>query len=127
MSFSQHFPALQVVIPLIAAPLAVLVRRGGLAFLVVTGASWASFVIAIALWLGCRDGTVVSYALGSWPPPWGIEYRVDRLSSFILMIVAGMAAITLPYSRASIEREIPRELHNLYLSLIHISEPTRPY
>ena len=117
MSFSQHFPALQVVIPLVAAPLAVLVRRGSPAFLVVTGASWAAFIIAIALWLGCRDGTIVSYALGSWPPPWGIEYRVDRLSSFVLLIVAGMAAIALPYSRASVEREIPQELHNLFYAM----------
>ena len=117
MSFSQHFPALQVVIPLVAAPLAVLVRRGALAFLVVTGAAWAAFAIALALWLVARDGATVSYAIGNWPPPWGIEYRVDRLSSFILLIVAGMAAITLPYSRASIEREIPQELHNLFYAM----------
>ncbi len=117
MSIALHLPALQVVIPLIAAPLAVLVRRADAAFLIVTAASWAAFATAIALWLGTGDGATISYAIGSWPPPWGIEYRVDRLSSFMLLIVSGMAAITLPYSRASIEREIPPEKHYLFYAL----------
>jgi multicomponent Na+:H+ antiporter subunit D len=117
MSIEQHLPALQVVIPLLSAPLAVLFRRAVPAFLIVTAASWAAFAISIALFLATIDGTLISYAMGSWPPPWGIEYRVDRLSSFILLIVSGMAAITLPYSRASIEREIPSERHYLYYAL----------
>ncbi len=117
MSISQNLPALQVVIPLIAAPLAVLLRHSGAAFLIVTAASWSAFAAAIALWLQTADGTVISYAMGSWPPPWGIEYRVDRLSSLVLLLVSGMAAITLPYSRASIEREIPREQHYLYYAM----------
>jgi multicomponent Na+:H+ antiporter subunit D len=117
MSLYQHLPALQVVIPLLSAPLAVFGRRTGLAFLIVTAASWAAFATAILLWLETRDGAVISYAIGNWPPPWGIEYRVDGLSSFVLLIVSGMAALTLPYSRASIEREIPREQHYLFYTM----------
>ncbi|OFZ98991.1 MAG: cation:proton antiporter, partial [Betaproteobacteria bacterium RIFCSPLOWO2_02_FULL_62_17] len=112
-----HLPALQVVVPLVSAPLAVLLRHGGPAFLVVTAASWAAFATAIQLWLDTAGGTVISYAIGSWQPPWGIEYRVDRLSSFVLLLVSGMAAITLPYCRASIEREIPREQHYLFYAM----------
>ena len=48
MSLAQHLPALQVVLPLISAPLSVLLRRGGIAFVLVTAAAWASFAIAIA-------------------------------------------------------------------------------
>ncbi len=119
MSLALHLPALQVVLPLISAPLAVLLRRGGLAFAIVTAGAWAAFACAIALWLqvGETEGGIISYAIGSWPPPWGIEYRVNRLASFILLLVSGMAAIVLPYSRASIEREIPRELHYLYYAM----------
>ena len=117
MNLEPHLPALQVVIPLISAPLAVLLRRAGPAFAIVTAASWAAFAIAIALWLQTGQGGSISYAIGNWQPPWGIEYRVDRLSAFILLIVSGMAAITLPYSRASIEREVPREQHYLFYSM----------
>ncbi len=117
MSIVLHLPALQVVIPLISASLAVLVRRSDAAFVVVTAASWAAFASAIALCQGALDAGAISYAIGSWPPPWGIEYRVDRLSSFVLVIVSGMAAITLPYCRASIEREIPRDQHYLFYAM----------
>lgn len=117
MSIALHLPALQVVLPLISAPLAVLLRRGGIAFAVVTAGAWAAFACAVALWLQVGESGVISYAIGSWPPPWGIEYRVDRLTSFMLLLVSGMAAIVLPYSRASIEREIPRELHYLYYAM----------
>jgi len=119
MSLALHLPALQVVLPLISAPLAVLLRHGGLAFAIVTAGAWAAFACSIALWLqvGQAEGGVISYAIGSWPPPWGIEYRVDRLASFVLLLVSGMAALVLPWSRASIEREIPRELHYLYYAM----------
>ena len=51
MSITQHLPALQVVLPFISAPLAVLFRRNGLAFIIVPTAAWLSFATAIALWV----------------------------------------------------------------------------
>ena len=117
MSIALHLPVLQVVIPLVSAPLAVLLRRTNPAFFIVTAGSWAAFATAIALWFSTADGKTISYAIGSWPPPWGIEYRVDQLSSFILLLISGMAAITLLYSRASIEHEIPREQHYLFYAM----------
>ncbi|MDP1607002.1 MAG: monovalent cation/H+ antiporter subunit D family protein [Rhodocyclaceae bacterium] len=120
MSIAAQLPALQVALPLLAAPLAVLLRHGGLAFAVVTAAAWAAFAVAIGLWLQVGQleaGAAISYHIGSWAPPWGIEYRVDRLASFVLLLVSGMAAVVLPYSRASILREIPRDLHYLYYAM----------
>lgn len=117
MSIAAHLPALQVVIPLISAPLAVLLRHGGLAFAIVTAGAWTAFAVAIALWLQVGATGDISYHIGNWAPPWGIEYRVDRLSSFVLLLVSGMAAIVLPWSRASIAREIPHELHYLYYAM----------
>jgi multicomponent Na+:H+ antiporter subunit D len=61
----------------------VLLRHGGLAFVVVTAGAWAAFATSAALWLQVASGGTISYAIGSWPPPWGIEYRVDR-SPFVL-------------------------------------------
>jgi len=119
MSLEQHLPALQVILPLVSAPLAVLLRHGGFAFAIVTAGSWAAFAIAIGLWLqiGTIDGGIISYQIGSWAPPWGIEYRVDRLASFVLVLVSGIAALVLPWSRASITREIPEDLHYLYYAM----------
>ncbi len=71
MSWASHLPALQVVIPLIAAPLTVLLRRRNLAFAVVLAASWVALAIAVLLWLQVAEGGTISYAMGSWPPPPG--------------------------------------------------------
>lgn len=117
MSLSQHLPVLQVVVPLMAAPLTVLLRHRNLAFTAVLAASWVAFVIAVLLWLRVADGGVISYAIGSWPAPWGIEYRVDRLTTFLLVLVSGIAALVLPYSRASIEAEVPRDQHYLFYTM----------
>jgi multicomponent Na+:H+ antiporter subunit D len=117
VSLAQHLPALQVVVPLIAAPLTVLLRRRSLAFAVVLAASWAAFAIAVLLWLQVGDRGTISYAIGSWPPPWGIEYRVDRLSAFVLVLVAGIAAVVLPYSRACIEAEVPPQQQYLFYTM----------
>jgi multicomponent Na+:H+ antiporter subunit D len=117
MSLASHLPALQVVVPLLAAPLTVLLRRRSVAFGVALAASWVALVVAIALWLRVADGGTISYAIGNWPPPWGIEYRVDRLSAFVLVLVAGIAAVVLPYSRASIEAEVPPQSHYLFYTM----------
>ena len=120
MSLAAHLPALQVVVPLMSAPLAVLLRQRGIAFVVVTLAAWSAFAVSIALWSqvnAISGDSVITYQIGNWPPPWGIEYRIDRLTSIVLVLVAGMAAVILPYSRASIEREIPQDQHYLFYAM----------
>ncbi|HEX5802445.1 MAG TPA: monovalent cation/H+ antiporter subunit D family protein [Azospira sp.] len=121
MSLAQHLPAhlpaLQVVLPLIAAPIAVLLRSGNAAFVLVTAVAWAALAVSLGLWQQTGAGAIVSYAIGSWPAPWGIELRVDRLSAFVLVLVSGMASIVLPYCRQSIEREIPRDQHYLFYAM----------
>ena len=117
MSVSDHWPALQVVVPLLAAPLTVLLRRRDLAFFVALAACWFALFVALQLWLQVERGGAISYPIGNWPPPWGIEYRVDRLSSFILVLVTGIAALVLPYSRRSIESEIDVRQHYLFYTM----------
>jgi multicomponent Na+:H+ antiporter subunit D len=117
MTWSTHLPALQVVIPLLAAPLTVLLRRRGLAFAVALAAGWLALGTAILLWLRVADGGTISYAIGNWPAPWGIEYRVDALSAFVLVLVSGTAAVVLPYSRASIEAEVAPQQHYLFYTM----------
>ena len=117
MNLSAHLPILPVVVPLISAPIAVLCRRGTVAFALATAASWAAFGLAVALWLQIRSEGLISYAIGNWPPPWGIEYRIDALSAFVLVLVSGVASIVLPYCRRSIEAELPREQHYLFYAM----------
>ncbi|HYD06074.1 MAG TPA: monovalent cation/H+ antiporter subunit D family protein [Reyranella sp.] len=101
-----HLPALQVVIPLVAAILAGLVRRPAVAFALALAVSWCMPVIAGALlWQVLQSGPI-SYHIGGWPPPWGIEYRVDILNGFVLLLVSAVGAVLIPYARRSLAFEI---------------------
>ena len=102
----EHLPALQVVLPLVAAPLIVLARSARFAWLATTAVSYACLVIAALLASRVASGGAFSYALGSWEPPWGIEYRVDALSAFVLVAVSLTASFVAPYARRSIAAEL---------------------
>lgn len=112
-----HLPVLQVVLPLIAAPVMVLARRGAIAWLLAVIVSWAGLFISVALLAQVADGSVISYAIGNWPPPWGIEYRIDRVNAFMLVLVSAIASAVAVYSRASVAAEVPRERHYLFYAL----------
>ena len=114
---AAHLPALQVVLPLLAAPLCVLLPRPGHAWFLATAASWATFAVAVLLLIQVLQQGVLSYHLGGWPPPWGIEYRVDLANAFVLLIVATIGAIVLPFARRSVAAEIQDEKAHLFYSM----------
>lgn len=112
-----HLPALQVVAPLIAAPVCVLLRRPRLAWGLATLINWISFGVATALLARVLTEGPISYPLGGWAAPWGIEYRVDVVNAFVLVIVAGVSALVVLFARASVEKEIPAERIYLFYTL----------
>lgn len=101
-----HLPVLQVVIPLLAALLAGFLRRGGTAFALALVVSWIMPFIAVALLWQVLSSGPISYHLGGWEPPWGIEYRVDALSGFVLVLVSMVGAVIMPFARRSVAFEI---------------------
>lgn len=113
---TEHLPALQVVLPLLAAPICFMVTNNRLSWVLATLVSWVTFAIAVMLVLQTRDGSILQYAFGGWEPPFGIEYKVDILNAYVLLIVSGIAAVVFPYSWTSIQKEIPETHHRLFLT-----------
>ena len=112
----DHLSLLLVVIPLFAAPIVAVLPRGRLPWLVTLAVALVCVVFAsMQLWAVVHNG-VISYELGGWAPPWGIEYRIDAVNAFVALIVAGIAAITLPYALLSVEKEIPEHQVPLFYS-----------
>jgi multicomponent Na+:H+ antiporter subunit D len=112
----DHLSILLVVIPLVAAPIVAVLPRGRLpwaAALIVTSICVA--LSGMQLWAVVHDG-IISYELGGWAPPWGIEYRIDAVNAFMALIVSGIAAITLPYALLSAEKEIQEHQIPLFYS-----------
>jgi len=112
--FVDHMAALQVAIPLISAPICALLRGGRLPWLLALAVSWFALYASISLLTQVMDSGPISYHMGNWAPPFGIEYRVDAINAFVLMIVSGISAIALPYARRSIAHEIDPRRHGQF-------------
>lgn len=110
----QHLPILQVLLPLVTAPVVLLFARPRLAWWLNVLASSASLVVAILLLARVLQTGPIDYALGNWPAPWGIVYHVDTLSALVLVVVSAMGAIVGFASLRSVEHEIGNDRAHLF-------------
>ena len=107
---AEHLPILHVLIPLVGA--IVLLTGGvlrplrevawGLTMLVVLASAVSAFQLIPRV---LSEGRI-SYALGNWKPPYGIEYAVDSLSLLLILLITSLTVIITLYTRHSIQRDI---------------------
>jgi multicomponent Na+:H+ antiporter subunit D len=55
----------------------------------------------------------IHYWLGGWKPPWGIEYLVDVLNAYVLVIVLFLGLLCAIHAKSSIEHELPELSHKI--------------
>lgn len=106
---SYHLSALQIVIPLVAAPLSVVFRKYQLTWLIAAIVGALCTIISIALLIEVVNNGTIFYALGGWDAPWGIEYRIDSANSFVLLVISIVYFISILYAGRSINSEVPEE------------------
>lgn len=116
MDLTPHLPALQVVVPMLSAPLVALLHPRGLAWAGAMAAALVSFAIAVALTGAVLGGQTQEYAMGGWPAPYGIALAVDPFSALLLLIVTGAAAAALLAARPSIDQQIEPGRQPLFYS-----------
>jgi multicomponent Na+:H+ antiporter subunit D len=109
-----HLPVLQVVVPLLAAPLCFLIRNEALVRFFTISVSFACFGISTSLLRSVLDGHVLIYEFGGWARPYGIEYRVDILNAFVLVVVSGIAAVVFSAGLGQARRGIPQGREYLF-------------
>jgi multicomponent Na+:H+ antiporter subunit D len=116
MNFVEQSPALLVIIPLLTA---FLVNIVGLinhryclpvAILGILGSFTASVITLIRV----MQNGVISYRLGGWPPPFGIEYVVDHLNGLVLVTVSFVSLLAVIFSKESIKQELPEKISQFY-------------
>ncbi|UCB53795.1 MAG: monovalent cation/H+ antiporter subunit D family protein [Thiotrichales bacterium] len=116
----QNLSLLLVIIPLLSAPVTAILPNARSAWLLTLAVTWTCLILAGWQITLVTDGSIISYELGGWSPPWGIEYRIDAMNAFVALIVSGIAAITLPYALLSVEKEIPLEKIPLFYSAFQL-------
>ena len=101
-----NLPALLVVVPLLLAPISALFTFAGLGWAIALVGTGASLIFALLLQSMTETGARISYHLGNWEPPWGIEFVIDSATSLTLVIMTGLAFLATLYARASMMAEI---------------------
>ena len=114
----EQLPALQVVLPMFSALLCLLIRNRTANRLFAVAVSWGCLAIALILFQTVQKTGPISYHLGGWFPPLGIEYRIDLLNAYVLIIVAMMSAVVLPFGFGHWGLSIPEGREYLFYSAL---------
>ncbi len=89
----NHLPALQIIVPLLAAPSCVILRQRLLVRWFATLITVVAFAFSVMLTQQVMAEGTISYHVGGWEPPWGIELRADALTVLILLVVTSVAMV----------------------------------
>jgi len=81
-----------------------------------------SLVLILSLFILNHVLTVgpIRYWQGGWRPPWGIEYVVDAMNAYLLIIVVSMVILGLIYSKRNVEYEIEGRKHATFYVLVQL-------
>lgn len=105
-ALAAQLPVLPIITPFIAGALTLLLPKGRIPHHFATIVSWATFAACAALLLQVAQTGPISYAMGDWEPPIGIEYRIDLANALVLALVSGIAALVFPFAYESVKSEI---------------------
>jgi len=106
---SHQLPAIIVVLPLVVSFFIFFsgwwVQRAG--FPLAIGALICCVLLSIGILKSVTTGGAIHYWMGGWEPPWGIEYYVDHLNAFMLVLVSSLCLFTAIYAKRTVEAEMP--------------------
>ncbi len=119
MISAENLPILVIIIPLISAIITPLVGRihRSIGWLVALLATSLSFAYSLALIRSVMENGPISYWLGGWEPPWGIEYVVTPFNGLVLCVVSFITIVITLYARKSIEQDVSESKIPFFYSL----------
>jgi multicomponent Na+:H+ antiporter subunit D len=81
-----------------------------------------SFFLILSLFILNHVLTVgpIRYWQGGWRPPWGIEYVVDAMNAYLLIIVISLIILGLIYSKENVKHEIEERKHTTFYTLVQL-------
>ncbi len=114
---SVHQPVLQIVLPLMAAPICVIMRNAFAGWVLAMLVTWGALAASLSMLVHVIDHGTISYAIGNWAPPWGIEYRIDLLSAFVLVTVSAVGAFSMLFAHRSVAAEVAADRVYLFYAM----------
>lgn len=115
-SLVQHLPVLIIVVSIISA-ITILIAgwiNKKISWYISAITISAQFISSIIILKQVITIGIIRYRLGGWAPPWGIEYVVDPLNAYILIILLFLGLVCIIYSKKNIEHELPGKVTSFY-------------
>ncbi|WP_341808816.1 proton-conducting transporter membrane subunit [Wolbachia endosymbiont (group E) of Neria commutata] len=113
----MQLPILQVIIPIIASMFCFLTKKHKVSWFISFFTTTATLIISSILLVKTYKGEIITYHLGDWTPPYGIELRIDVLNALILTLVNFIALTSVLYSFHINEKEISKNKISGFYSL----------
>jgi multicomponent Na+:H+ antiporter subunit D len=116
----QSAPALIIILPLIAAPVNLIIGlwRKELCYPFAVAILSTCVLLSVDILATVVSHGTITYKLGGWAPPWGIAYVIDHLNAFMLIIVSFISLVVAIYSKKSIEKDLPDKIIHFYTLFI---------
>ncbi|WFW29912.1 MAG: cation:proton antiporter [Wolbachia endosymbiont of Menacanthus eurysternus] len=102
----MQLPILQVITPIIASVFCFFTKKHEISWFISFTTTTIVFFISLILLMKTYNGEIVTYYIGDWIPPYGIELKIDVLSSLILVLVSFIALVTVLCSFQINKKEI---------------------
>ncbi|MCH1559803.1 MAG: monovalent cation/H+ antiporter subunit D family protein, partial [Alphaproteobacteria bacterium] len=111
----KNLPILVVLTPLMMSLIVVLISNNFLSWLLTLFTTLITFIFSLLLYQEVYLHTAISYALGNWVPPLGIEYLIDKVS-IIPIIIISLISFLATFFASNI---MPAEINNSSISKVY--------
>jgi multicomponent Na+:H+ antiporter subunit D len=113
----EHFPVLIVALSLVSAFtifVAGWINKKSCFYI-----SFATILVQLIMAISILDHVLtvgpIHYWLGGWMPPWGIEYVMDPLNAYILIVLLFLALVCVLYSKRNAAHELSDKIVSYYV------------
>jgi multicomponent Na+:H+ antiporter subunit D len=111
----KNLPILVVLTPLMMSLIVVLISNNFLSWLLTLFTTLITFIFSLLLYQEVYLHTAISYALGNWVPPLGIEYLIDKVSIIPIIIIALISFLATFFA----SKIMPAEINNSSISKVY--------
>ena len=111
----KNLPILVVLTPLMMSLIVVLISNNFLSWLLTLFTTLITFIFSLLLYQEVYLHTAISYALGNWVPPLGIEYLIDKVSIIPIIIIALISFLATFFA----SNIMPAEINNSSISKVY--------
>ena len=111
----KNLPILVVLTPLMMSLIVVLISNNFLSWLLTLFTTLITLIFSLLLYQEIYLHTAISYALGNWVPPLGIEYLIDKVSIIPIIIIALISFLATFFA----SKIMPAEINNSSISKVY--------